>query len=145
MSGYTLLEIKIDTGRTHQIRVHMAEIGHPVVRRPSILKRKKSIRSRKSNATRKIYRICTPNNRKSTQNWSALARIFRKHNRKEHIMTQIRLQKYLADARNRIKAHLRTIHNKWTNNSKWKNNHTAWNKNRPRKRQNNISRKICPQ
>lgn len=29
--NYTLLEIKIDTGRTHQIRVHMAEIGHPVV------------------------------------------------------------------------------------------------------------------
>ena len=28
---YTLLEIKIDTGRTHQIRVHMAYIGHPVV------------------------------------------------------------------------------------------------------------------
>lgn len=30
-ASYTLLEIKIDTGRTHQIRVHMAEIGHPVV------------------------------------------------------------------------------------------------------------------
>lgn len=29
--GYTLLEIKIETGRTHQIRVHMAEIGYPVV------------------------------------------------------------------------------------------------------------------
>lgn len=28
---YTLLGIKIDTGRTHQIRVHMSEIGHPVV------------------------------------------------------------------------------------------------------------------
>lgn len=28
---YTLVQIKIDTGRTHQIRVHMAEIGHPVV------------------------------------------------------------------------------------------------------------------
>ena len=29
--SYTLLEIKIDTGRTHQIRVHMAQIGYPVV------------------------------------------------------------------------------------------------------------------
>lgn len=29
--GYTLLKIKIDTGRTHQIRVHMAKIGYPVV------------------------------------------------------------------------------------------------------------------
>lgn len=28
---YTLLEIKIDTGRTHQIRVHMAEIEHPII------------------------------------------------------------------------------------------------------------------
>ena len=29
--NYTLLELKIDTGRTHQIRVHMSQIGHPVV------------------------------------------------------------------------------------------------------------------
>lgn len=28
---YTLLKIKLETGRTHQIRVHMAHIGHPVV------------------------------------------------------------------------------------------------------------------
>ena len=28
---YTLLEIKIDTGRTHQIRVHLSEIGFPVI------------------------------------------------------------------------------------------------------------------
>jgi len=28
---YSLLEIKIDTGRTHQIRVHLAQIGYPVI------------------------------------------------------------------------------------------------------------------
>lgn len=31
MSGYTLLMLNIETGRTHQIRVHMAEIGYPIV------------------------------------------------------------------------------------------------------------------
>ncbi|MCL2654332.1 MAG: RluA family pseudouridine synthase [Coriobacteriia bacterium] len=32
--GYTLLECKLFTGRTHQIRVHMAYIGHPMVGDP---------------------------------------------------------------------------------------------------------------
>lgn len=29
--NYTLLEIKIETGRTHQIRVHLTQIGYPIV------------------------------------------------------------------------------------------------------------------
>ncbi|MBW9170704.1 RluA family pseudouridine synthase [Clostridium estertheticum] len=29
--GYTLVECNLETGRTHQIRVHMAKIGHPLV------------------------------------------------------------------------------------------------------------------
>ena len=30
-SDYTLVECILETGRTHQIRVHMASIGHPVL------------------------------------------------------------------------------------------------------------------
>lgn len=29
--NYTLLEVKIETGRTHQIRVHLTEIGYPII------------------------------------------------------------------------------------------------------------------
>ena len=31
LTGYTLLEIILKTGRTHQIRVHLSAIGFPVV------------------------------------------------------------------------------------------------------------------
>ncbi len=36
----TLLECKLDTGRTHQIRVHMEYIGHPIVNDPVYGRRK---------------------------------------------------------------------------------------------------------
>ena len=34
-TGHDLLDIKLETGRTHQIRVHLAHIGHPVFGDPT--------------------------------------------------------------------------------------------------------------
>ena len=30
LPGYTMIECQLETGRTHQIRIHLAELGHPV-------------------------------------------------------------------------------------------------------------------
>ena len=35
LAGMSLLRLKLETGRTHQIRVHLAAIGHPVLGDPT--------------------------------------------------------------------------------------------------------------
>ena len=35
LAGMSLLHLKLETGRTHQIRVHLAAIGHPVLGDPT--------------------------------------------------------------------------------------------------------------
>jgi 23S rRNA pseudouridine1911/1915/1917 synthase len=33
LSGATLVECRLETGRQHQIRIHLSELGHPFARR----------------------------------------------------------------------------------------------------------------
>lgn len=46
--GFTWLEVAPETGRTHQIRVHMAYIGHPILGDPVYGGRRRSERSKRS-------------------------------------------------------------------------------------------------
>lgn len=57
-SGYSLIEARLETGRTHQIRVHMAYIGHPIVGDPVYGRRKGNLglRTQALHAARLVFR-----------------------------------------------------------------------------------------
>ncbi len=50
--NYTLLEVKIKTGRTHQIRVHLYAYGHPLLGDPLYFTKKTKVRNQKINLGR---------------------------------------------------------------------------------------------
>src|SRR3989339_19326 len=56
--NYTLLRIRIKTGRTHQIRVHMAAYGHPIVGDPIYNTKMTRIKNKKLNLER-IFLVAT--------------------------------------------------------------------------------------
>ena len=51
-ANYSLLKIKIDTGRTHQIRVHLFALGHPLVGDPLYASGKNKRKNQKINLGR---------------------------------------------------------------------------------------------
>lgn len=56
--NYTLLEIKIKTGRTHQIRVHLYAYGHPLLGDPLYFTKKTKIKNDKVGLNR-VFLVCS--------------------------------------------------------------------------------------
>lgn len=50
--NYTLLDVKIKTGRTHQIRVHFYAYGHPLLGDPLYFTKKTKVKNQKANLNR---------------------------------------------------------------------------------------------
>lgn len=65
--GYTLIEVKIKTGRTHQIRVHMSEIGYPIVGDAVYSNGRNSFNVKRTNASCQNFRICTSYNKRKSE------------------------------------------------------------------------------
>lgn len=74
--GFTLIEVKIETGRTHQIRVHLSEIGFPVIGDEQYSNGKNPFGIKRPDATCKKIRVYTSNDKKTIRIWSTNSKIF---------------------------------------------------------------------
>lgn len=63
-AGYTLLEVELITGKTHQIRSHLASIGHPIIGDGKYGKKEENRRFRESDSLQNqllhAYRVVFP-------------------------------------------------------------------------------------
>ena len=62
--GLTKLEIELLTGRTHQIRVHMAYLGYPIIGDNIYSNGKNNYRNNRTSTSKQVFRIYTSNNKK---------------------------------------------------------------------------------
>ena len=64
----SLIECRLETGRTHQIRVHLAHLGHPLIGDPTYGKSRQPPRP-KTEAEEKAYRAATEFSRQALHAW----------------------------------------------------------------------------
>jgi 23S rRNA pseudouridine1911/1915/1917 synthase len=68
-SGFTLLEVELKTGRTHQIRVHCAAVHHPIVGDPVYGKRSTARRAGESSQSTEINGLLADIRRQMLHAW----------------------------------------------------------------------------
>lgn len=76
--GYTFIKCKLETGRTHQIRVHMSHIGHPLMGDPVYMPQKEPVKCNGQMLHAKVIGFISPSSGKYLEFDSDLPDYFEK-------------------------------------------------------------------
>lgn len=76
---YTYMEFELETGRTHQIRVHMASLGHPLLGDTLYSSGKKSLQASGADAPRHVDRLYPSDHQTVHGSFRSITRIFREN------------------------------------------------------------------